>query len=93
MPQPEREEFRPDEYEAGRGAGEGADPAARPASGGDPAPAVRDTGAPQDNSGIRRFVEDKIPTGLWVRVFVYVVAAHGVAAFLYLLFTLGAKNQ
>ncbi|NEA39440.1 small hydrophobic protein [Streptomyces sp. SID11385] len=42
---------------------------------------------------MRRFVEDKIPTGLWVRVFVYVVAAHGVAAFLYLLFTLGAKNQ
>ncbi|MFJ5087945.1 DUF6126 family protein [Streptomyces sp. NPDC088674] len=48
--------------------------------------------APED-SPIRRFVEDKIPTGLWVRVFVYVVAAHGVAAFLYLLFVLGAKNQ
>ncbi|WP_037868777.1 DUF6126 family protein [Streptomyces sp. SPB074] len=50
-------------------------------------------GQPPENSTIRRFVEDKIPTGLWVRVFVYVVAAHGVAAFLYLLFVLGAKNQ
>ncbi|MFJ4439095.1 DUF6126 family protein [Streptomyces sp. NPDC088923] len=49
--------------------------------------------APEENGTIRRFVEDKIPTGLWVRVFVYVVAAHGVAAFLYLLFVLGAKNQ
>ncbi|WP_431038224.1 DUF6126 family protein [Streptomyces sp. P6-2-1] len=49
--------------------------------------------APGENGTIRRFVEDKIPTGLWVRVFVYVVAAHGVAAFLYLLFVLGAKNQ
>ncbi|MGE9694935.1 MULTISPECIES: DUF6126 family protein [unclassified Streptomyces] len=48
--------------------------------------------SPEDGS-LRRFVEDKIPTGLWVRVFVYVVAAHGVAAFLYLLFVLGAKNQ
>ncbi|MEV0844608.1 DUF6126 family protein [Streptomyces sp. NPDC049954] len=43
--------------------------------------------------GVRRFVEDKIPRGLAIRLFVYIVAGHGLAAFLYLLFELGARNQ
>lgn len=43
--------------------------------------------------GVRRFVEDKIPRGLAIRLFVYIVAGHGLAAFLFLLFELGAKNQ
>ncbi|WP_239096346.1 DUF6126 family protein [Streptomyces sp. SID11385] len=71
------------------------DSGTRPAKDGEQAAPAKDgeQAAPEGNGTIRRFVEDKIPTGLWVRVFVYVVAAHGVAAFLYLLFTLGAKNQ
>lgn len=42
---------------------------------------------------VRRFVEDKIPRGLAIRVFVYVVATHFVAGFLYLLFVVGGRNQ
>ncbi|MFJ3659530.1 DUF6126 family protein [Streptomyces sp. NPDC090119] len=37
-------------------------------------------------------IEDKLPPALWVRVIIYVVLGHLLAAFLYLLFTLGAKN-
>jgi hypothetical protein len=37
--------------------------------------------------------EDKFPRGLWIRLFVYVVAGHIFAGFFYLLFVLGAKNQ
>ncbi|MFF0384477.1 DUF6126 family protein [Streptomyces sp. NPDC004673] len=37
-------------------------------------------------------IEDKLPPALWVRVIIYVVLGHLLAAFLYLLFTLGAKS-
>ncbi|WP_434599301.1 DUF6126 family protein [Streptomyces sp. A5-4] len=37
----------------------------------------------------RGIVEDKFPRGLMIRLFVYVVAGHLFAAFVYLLFTLG----
>ncbi|MFD3558342.1 DUF6126 family protein [Streptomyces sp. NPDC058686] len=40
----------------------------------------------------RRDVEDKLPRGIWVRLLVYVFAGHLVAAFIYLLFTLGASR-
>lgn len=46
------------------------------------------TGAPR-----RRSMEEKMPRALWVRIVVYVVGAHFFAAFLYLLFTLGAHNR
>ncbi|MFJ9041952.1 DUF6126 family protein [Streptomyces sp. NPDC102406] len=37
----------------------------------------------------RRNIEDKLPRGIWVRVLVYVFAGHALAAFLYLLFSVG----
>ncbi|GAA2301761.1 DUF6126 family protein [Streptomyces kunmingensis] len=37
----------------------------------------------------RRDIEDKLPRGIWVRVLVYVFAGHALAAFIYMLFTLG----
>ncbi|WP_233521363.1 DUF6126 family protein [Streptomyces triticagri] len=37
----------------------------------------------------RKRVEETIPRGLWIRLFVYFVAGHLFAAFIYLLFTLG----
>ncbi|MFG3043575.1 DUF6126 family protein [Streptomyces sp. NPDC048202] len=37
-------------------------------------------------------IEDKLPPALWVRVIIYVVLGHLLAAFLFLLFTLGAKS-
>nr|WP_227025597.1 DUF6126 family protein [Streptomyces tsukubensis] len=40
-----------------------------------------------------RSIEDKLPRGLWVRLFAYIIAGHLVAAFLYLLFTLGEHSQ
>ncbi|HET6856512.1 MAG TPA: DUF6126 family protein [Streptomyces sp.] len=40
----------------------------------------------------RGIVEDKFPRGLMIRLFVYVVAGHLFAAFVYLLFTLGAER-
>ncbi|MDJ0465682.1 DUF6126 family protein [Streptomyces sp. H27-C3] len=40
----------------------------------------------------RSIVEDKFPRGLMIRLFVYVVAGHLFAAFVYLLFTLGAER-
>ncbi|MEU2388875.1 DUF6126 family protein [Streptomyces sp. NPDC012461] len=39
-----------------------------------------------------RNMEEKFPRALWVRLFVYVVAGHVVAGFIYLLFTVGAKQ-
>ncbi|WAX76751.1 DUF6126 family protein [Streptomyces sp. KMM 9044] len=36
-------------------------------------------------------MEEKFPRALWVRLFIYVVAGHLFAAFVYLLFELGAK--
>ncbi|MGW0551073.1 DUF6126 family protein [Streptomyces sp. Wb2n-11] len=47
---------------------------------------------PEDKTTARRFVEDRIPRGLAIRVFVYVVAGHLFAAFVYLLFTLGGSR-
>ncbi|MBL3669238.1 DUF6126 family protein [Streptomyces sp. NPDC046924] len=37
-------------------------------------------------------LEEKFPRALWVRLFVYVVVGHLFAAFIYLLFALGAKQ-
>ncbi|SDJ48882.1 DUF6126 family protein [Streptomyces indicus] len=48
---------------------------------------------PQDGGKARRFIEDKFPRGLAIRLFVYLVVGHFVAFFLFLLFELGAKNQ
>jgi hypothetical protein len=36
-------------------------------------------------------MEEKLPRALWVRLFVYLIAGHIFAAFVYLLFALGAK--
>ncbi|MFI8952286.1 DUF6126 family protein [Streptomyces sp. NPDC053750] len=38
-------------------------------------------------------IQDKFPRGLWVRVFIYVVLGHVFAAFLYLLFEVGAAAK
>ncbi|MET9443800.1 DUF6126 family protein [Streptomyces sp. NPDC006610] len=35
--------------------------------------------------------EQRIPKAIWVRLFIYIVAGHVFAAFLYLLFEVGAK--
>ncbi|MEU6818082.1 DUF6126 family protein [Streptomyces sp. NPDC046860] len=37
-------------------------------------------------------MEEKLPRALWVRLVVYVALGHVLAAFLYLLFSLGAKS-
>ena len=36
-------------------------------------------------------MEEKFPRALWVRLFVYLIAGHIFAAFIYLLFEVGAK--
>ncbi|MET7684746.1 DUF6126 family protein [Streptomyces sp. NPDC005423] len=36
-------------------------------------------------------IEDKFPRALWVRLFIYIAAGHLFAAFVYLLFSVGAK--
>ncbi|MFF5367318.1 DUF6126 family protein [Streptomyces sp. NPDC013187] len=36
-------------------------------------------------------MEEKFPRALWVRLFVYLIAGHVFAAFVYLLFEVGAK--
>ncbi|MFF5965318.1 DUF6126 family protein [Streptomyces collinus] len=38
-----------------------------------------------------RDMEEKFPRALWVRLFVYLIAGHIFAAFVYLLFEVGAK--
>ncbi|MEV6751411.1 DUF6126 family protein [Streptomyces sp. NPDC051214] len=38
-------------------------------------------------------MEEKLPRGLWIRLIIYVAVGHVFAAFIYLLFTLGAQNQ
>ncbi|MCP3818281.1 DUF6126 family protein [Streptomyces sp. A3M-1-3] len=53
---------------------------------------MSDSETHEKKSPTRRFVEDKIPRGLAIRLFVYVVAGHLFAAFVYLLFTLGAQR-
>ncbi|WP_180927327.1 DUF6126 family protein [Streptomyces sp. AJS327] len=47
---------------------------------------------PKDEPGAERG-EGRFPRGLALRLFVYVVAGHVLAAFLYLLFTLGAASE
>ncbi|MEU6386741.1 DUF6126 family protein [Streptomyces bauhiniae] len=37
-------------------------------------------------------MEEKLPRSLWVRLLVYVALGHVLAAFLFLLFSLGAKS-
>ncbi|GAA2502260.1 hypothetical protein GCM10010393_38330 [Streptomyces gobitricini] len=48
------------------------------------------TGADPDRS-VRMSYEGKFPRGLVIRLFAYLVAGHLFAAFLYLLFALGAE--
>lgn len=36
-------------------------------------------------------MEEKFPRALWVRLFIYIAAGHVFAAFLFLLFEVGAK--
>lgn len=36
-------------------------------------------------------MEDKFPRGLWVRLIIYIAVGHLFAAFVYLLFAVGAK--
>ncbi|GAA1900514.1 hypothetical protein GCM10009837_24180 [Streptomyces durmitorensis] len=38
-------------------------------------------------------MEEKLPRGLWIRLIIYVAVGHLFAAFIYLLFSLGAQNQ
>jgi hypothetical protein len=37
-------------------------------------------------------MEEKFPRALWVRLIVYLVAAHVLAGFIFLLFEVGAKH-
>ncbi|MCF3135894.1 DUF6126 family protein [Streptomyces olivochromogenes] len=37
-------------------------------------------------------IEDKFPRALWVRLIIYIAVGHVFAAFLYLLFAVGAKG-
>ncbi len=41
----------------------------------------------------RRSLEDRFPRGLWVRLIIYIAVGHLLAAFIYLLFELGARSQ
>ncbi|MEU1195170.1 DUF6126 family protein [Streptomyces sp. NPDC005813] len=41
----------------------------------------------------RKSMEEKFPRALWVRLIIYVAVGHLFAAFIYLLFTLGAQSQ
>ncbi|UXY23210.1 DUF6126 family protein [Streptomyces cynarae] len=45
----------------------------------------------QPESRPRRMMEEKFPRGLWVRLIVYIAVGHLFAAFIYLLFQVGAK--
>ncbi|MBV1941366.1 small hydrophobic protein [Streptomyces sp. BV286] len=38
-------------------------------------------------------IEEKFPRALWVRLIIYVAVGHVFAAFVYLLFSLGAQGQ
>ncbi|OON81854.1 DUF6126 family protein [Streptomyces tsukubensis] len=61
---------------------------------GDPVAPMREEPAPMRVEPVKsRSIEDKLPRGLWVRLFAYIIAGHLVAAFLYLLFTLGEHSQ
>ncbi|MFF2650295.1 DUF6126 family protein [Streptomyces sp. NPDC058045] len=56
-------------------------------------PPVHPEDDPTPQAPVRRMVpEDKLPRSIWIRLVVYVVVVHGLAAFLYLLFKLGAES-
>ncbi|MGW0531238.1 DUF6126 family protein [Streptomyces sp. NPDC003032] len=38
-------------------------------------------------------MEEKLPRTLWIRLFIYVAVGHVFAAFIYMLFELGAQNK
>ncbi|MFJ2608988.1 DUF6126 family protein [Streptomyces sp. NPDC091279] len=38
-------------------------------------------------------MEEKFPRALWVRLIIYIAVGHLFAAFIYLLFELGARSQ
>ncbi|MDG9722580.1 MULTISPECIES: DUF6126 family protein [unclassified Streptomyces] len=38
-------------------------------------------------------LQEKFPRALWVRLFIYLVVGHVLAAFLYLLFEVGANSR
>nr|WP_237773297.1 MULTISPECIES: DUF6126 family protein [Streptomyces] len=48
---------------------------------------------PTQEQPARRSMEEKFPRALWVRLIIYVAVGHLFAAFIYLLFELGAQNQ
>ncbi|MEU1150456.1 DUF6126 family protein [Streptomyces sp. NPDC005863] len=48
---------------------------------------------PARDTPARNTMEEKFPRALWVRLIIYVAVGHLFAAFIYLLFELGAKNQ
>jgi hypothetical protein len=56
-------------------------------------PAVPEESAVPAESGARTEgrQEGKMPRGIWVRLFAYLIAGHVFAGFLYLLFEVGAK--
>ncbi|WP_233414827.1 DUF6126 family protein [Streptomyces sp. N35] len=62
-------------------------------SGGGPAHEFGGGATPESRGGTRRFIEDKFPRGLVIRLFVYLIAGHFFAFFVYLLFVLGGRNQ
>ncbi|MFJ8193714.1 DUF6126 family protein [Streptomyces sp. NPDC096094] len=37
--------------------------------------------------------QEKLPRALWVRLFVYLIVGHVLAAFIYLLFEVGANSR
>ena len=57
-----------------------------------PAPSTPQAGGVPDAPTSRRYVENKPPRGMYVRVFVYVVATHALLAFMSLLVVL-AKSR
>ncbi|GGV33974.1 hypothetical protein GCM10010277_18900 [Streptomyces longisporoflavus] len=56
-------------------------------------PEAQQTGQDSAPAKKKMSLEEKFPRGLWVRLIVYVAVGHLFAAFIYLLFTLGAQNQ
>nr|WP_223831904.1 DUF6126 family protein [Streptomyces venezuelae] len=50
-------------------------------------------GPVQPERPARNTMEEKFPRALWVRLIIYVAVGHLFAAFLYLLFEVGANNQ
>ncbi|MGW1025754.1 DUF6126 family protein [Streptomyces sp. NPDC002577] len=49
--------------------------------------------AASESVASRRSIEDRFPRALWVRLIVYIAVGHLLAAFIFLLFELGAKSQ